>query len=113
MGGCSVRTTILPLAAHCRRYSTRKKVSKMSMPSVGWSSTTMSASRSRWHATFKRCRSDIVRSLTRVCFTCESPRSSIRALIWAKIAFIIIGENEFFCSYLLLLIKAPEPNFLV
>ena len=59
------------LAAHCLRYSTRKKVSKMSMPwshsirihnsnllsitSVGWSSSTMSVSRRRWHATFNRC----------------------------------------------------------
>ena len=30
-----ILTTILPLAAHCLRYSTRKNVSKMSIPSVG------------------------------------------------------------------------------
>ena len=30
-----VRITIRPLAAHCRKYSTRKKVSKISIPCVG------------------------------------------------------------------------------
>ena len=30
-----ILTTILPRAAHCLRYSTRKKVSNMSIPSVG------------------------------------------------------------------------------
>ena len=47
VGGCMVRITILPLAAHCLRYSTRKKVSKMSMPSVGWG-------RRRWRMMIRR-----------------------------------------------------------
>ena len=92
-----VRMTIRPLAAHCRKYSTKKKVSKISIPCVGcenslvsihqphlmptWSSITMSVSRRRLHATFSLCFSDSVRSATRVCFTCFRPRSSIRASI--------------------------------
>ena len=69
VGGCRVINTILPLAAHCLRYSTRKNVSKMSIPLVGWSNTTMSVSSNNWHATFNLCRSDTVKSFTLVCFT--------------------------------------------
>ena len=73
---CKVKMTILPLAAHWRRYSTRKKVSKMSIPRVGLSRTTISASNKRWQATFKRCFSETVRSLTRVWRTWAKPKSS-------------------------------------
>ena len=76
-----VSITILPLAAHCLRYSTKKKVSKMSMPSVGWSRMTMSVSSWRWQATLSLLFSEVVRSATLVCFTWLNPRSSIRASI--------------------------------
>ena len=77
---CNVRMTILPRAAHWRRYSTRKNVSNMSIPLVGRSNTTMSASSSRWQATFKRCFSETVKSFTLVCRTCARPRSSTNGM---------------------------------
>ena len=82
VGGWMVKTTIRPRAAHCRRYSTRKNVSKMSIPLVGWSNKTMSVSRRRWEATLRRRRSDIVRRPTRVLRTGSSPRSVIKASIY-------------------------------
>ena len=83
--------TILPLAAHCRRYSTRKKVSKISIPRVGLSNTTISASSKRWQATFKRCFSETVRSLTLVWRTWAKPKSSTEK--WKEIR-ISINQNS-------------------
>ena len=80
-----VKTTMRPRAAHWRRYSTRKNVSKMSMPLVGWSNRTISVSRRRCDATLRRRRSDTVRRPTRVFRTGSSPRSVIKASICENI----------------------------
>lgn len=106
VGGWRVRITILPNElppappfAHCRRYlnnhhryqtpkcpphthSMRKNVSKISIPLVGWSSTTMSVSWSKWQATLSLRRSEMVIEDTLVFLTCSSPNSSIRRFIW-------------------------------
>ena len=50
------------------------------IPLVGSSKTTMSASKSKWHATFNLCFSEAVSFPTRSCCTWASPRSSIKAL---------------------------------
>jgi len=86
--GVKAAGPLLPaVAAHWRRNSTKKNVSKMSIPLVGWSKSTMSVSSSRWHATFKRRFSDVVSPDTFVWRTWSKPKSSIKASICQQKAY--------------------------
>lgn len=82
VGGCSVIITIFPLLHHCRRYSTRKNVSNISILVVIWSNINTVGSVNNWQATHKRCFSDCVRRDMFDVRTAVRPKSSIRIFIW-------------------------------
>lgn len=76
VGGCSVSSTSLcALRAHCLRYSTRKKASKISKPRVGLSKLRICVPSISRQARASLRDSEHVRLDTRQCLVASSPSS--------------------------------------